>query len=123
MATKTFAVGTFTRDLTAAAANVATIGVGFRPKIVLFFANVPTKTAFSVGFSDGSNHYAVYDNWVGTADTYTTTSTQCIFMIHDAAGQSQGASILSLDPDGFTLAWSKSGSPTQTATIYYLAFS
>jgi len=107
-------IGSFTRDTAAASGDVAYTGVGFKPSVVIFIAGHSTTSA-SIGISDGTTHGSIYARTANGMETYA-------FSLSDAAGSNwQLAIIKSMDADGFTLTWTKGGSPSGTDTINYLA--
>lgn len=116
-------VGTITRDLTAVSGNVATTGVGFKPSLVFFFTNVSNNNRMSFGADAGSSSgMTIYDNLGNTDNTYdNSVSGGASILAMTSTGTRQFANINSLDADGFTLAWTKDGSPTGTLTIIYVA--
>ena len=108
----------FTRDLTAASANVSYTGVGFRPKAVIIVG--VDSGHLSVGASDGAaNHALIAED--GASNAWVLSTLFCA-AITQTVSDNQTASVLSMDPDGFTLAWTKNGAPTTTATFFALAF-
>ena len=111
-------VGNFTKDMTEATGTVAYTGVGFKPSAILFFACGPTDNAISIGADDGTNKGMV--SAYGTLN-FTVVTTDSIYLLNAAGTTLQNARISSFDSDGFTLSWTKVGSPTGTATIIYLA--
>lgn len=115
-ATARFKVATFSRDLTAASGNVGYTGVGFQPTQVIFLGVINTAKGMTIGFGNASDNESISQIHDGTM-TYDST---CL-RIYQASGAIQGAVIASLDSDGFTLTWTKSGSPTGTANFIYLA--
>ena len=115
-----FKVGTFTRDTSLASGTQAVTGVGFTPKAVIFFAAVDTTSRFSVGFDDGTNSYLITDREGIAAATWRVLSTFSIEMVTNGSDIYQGE-ITTLGTDGFTITWTKIGTPTGTATIFYLA--
>ncbi len=113
-------VGADSRDMTAASGNVSYTGVGFKPKAILLLSSIHgTAGAISWGFDDATTRLCKYDDAATTAGTYQGT-TFSIF-VQTAVGASQKATVNSFDSDGFTLAWTKTGSPTGTLSFYYLA--
>jgi hypothetical protein len=115
------AIITATRDLTLASGNVAYTGVGFQPTSCLTTGMVAAsltqyQTAF--GMADSARSVKAYALYAGT---FTTTVNFLLF--GDLGGSNlQGASIASYDSDGLTLTWTKTGSPTGTATFYIMCF-
>ena len=115
-------VGSFTRDLTLASGTQAITGVGFTSRAVVFFAVVPTVTGqTSWGFSDGTTHAVIEDQYVSVAGRNASIANLCISLLGPTASDRADASVSTMDTDGFTLSWTKTGSPTGTATILYLA--
>lgn len=114
-------VGSFTRDISLASGSQAITGVGFQPTAVLFLSNVTTTAQISVGVDDGTNVGAVIDNNGGSTDTYVSGTSNSISLRVDGSNRAEAA-IQSLDSDGFTLSWTKTGFPTGTATMIYLAW-
>ncbi len=114
---------TFTRNMTAAAGDVATTGAGFTPRQVMFFAAVNGNSAASWGFDDGTDSESTSQSHNG--DMSSDSSNSSIF-IHTSGtsptDSKQHAVIKTLDVDGFTLTWSKSSSPSGTATIIAICF-
>ena len=111
--------GSFTRDIAGANGNVAYTGAGFKPSAIIFIGAVSNTKYGSVGFTSSVSSgmlfsYAGTGNWgIGTGN--------CISFHSGSGGES--AALSSLDADGFTLTWAKTGDAlTGTATIIYLAF-
>jgi hypothetical protein len=114
-----YKVGSFTRDVSTATGSQAVTGVGFKPKAVLFFAVVGASAVSSWGFSDGSTGKNAYSNDNGTGGQFNVSSNAVLISV--SSGNSYNGVVSSFDADGFTVGWTKSGSPTGTATINYLA--
>jgi len=118
--TPKFKMGTFTRDQTAATADVAYTGVGFKPTHIIFFSSpgVTDNTYYSsYGFDDGTNHFCT----VNRTAVNSQVGNKSIFTGSGAVDQN--AYVKSFDADGFTLTWTKTGSPAAgTMNIYYMAF-
>jgi len=119
-ATVSVAIGTFTRDTTLASGTQAVTGVGFQPTAVLLLAIESSTREASWGFDNGTTAVSIYDN-AGGLDAYATNATQSIFL-EEASGTDYRGEITSLDTDGFTVTWTRTGAPTGTATVRYLAF-
>ena len=110
-----YKLDTFERDLSAAAGTQAVTGVGFEPSKVIFIAGI--NGAFSgVGMDDGTKR-----KLSGAGSMPVVAGTYSILLSDASFANSQQAYISSLDADGFTLTWSKIGSPTSTQTVLYLA--
>jgi hypothetical protein len=116
-------MGVFTRDTTLASGQQNISGVGFLPKVILFFVAEPNTPETSWGFSMGSGgneNFAVYNNHNISAESFQTSATECIYDVH-SAGNVYVGSIFSLSADGFAMDWTKVGTPSGTITIFYLA--
>lgn len=111
-------VGTFTRDLSAAGAptDVAYAGAGFKPSAVYFVYGLDSYTLGS-GFDNATVHYSMNHIYSGAV----LGSGSFSIFINTASNTVQTAIVKSFDTDGFTLTWTKTGSPTGTANIYYMA--
>lgn len=110
-----------TRDMTAASGNVSYTGVGFAPTSIIAFSGVTSTPGFAVSMADSSKtvHSLANDN---TAfDSRIGLNLFCLTYIQGGASY-QYATIVSYDADGFTLAWTKSGTPTGTISLMFLCF-
>lgn len=114
-------IGTFTRDISLATGTQAVTGVGFTPTMVILLAAVVGSSKQSLGFDDGTNHYTIHDNNPVSAGTYQKDALNSIKLVQDGSNYYTG-NISSLDADGFTVSWTKTGTLSGTADIYYLAF-
>ena len=113
-------IGSFTRDMTAATGSVSYTGVGFTPKAVIFLSALSSQSiTFSVGVdSGGAGVGTIFTR--GSASFITTPSFS--IQLETLAGTDfQSGSITTFGTDGFTIAWVKTGSPTVTAQIIYMA--
>lgn len=117
-----FKAGSITRDISTASGTQAVTGVGFKPKAVIFLQNATSAwNSGSVGFDDGSAPFAVANNNGASAGTWIASALNSIVAAPNAGITDAVAKITSLDADGFTLTWVKTGSPTGTTNIFYLA--
>jgi hypothetical protein len=114
-----FKVGTFTRDMTAVTGDVAYSGVGFSPLCVLFFSTETTLLCW--GADTVTNKYMMSQQAVGGA-YYLNTGSSIQILTSSAPLTGQGAFIKTMDADGFTLTWAKSGTPAAgTMSVFYVA--
>lgn len=110
-----FKLGSFTRDLTTASGSVNITDVGFQPSVVIFLSGLSSYSSY-VGMDDSINHFMT-----GTySASYFLYNTRSI-LIRLAVGDHQSAYISSMLSNGFTVNWTKTGSPTGTESVYYLA--
>jgi len=110
-----------TRNMEAASGDVAVTGVGFKPSVLICYALPDSLNAksFSVGFASGTTVRSFYDNNLTTAGTYTPVN-ELIHLMNSTA-EFQNAVVKTMDADGFTLTWTKTGTPDAgTAYIYFL---
>jgi len=106
------------RALTDAAGDVAYTGYGFKPTSLRIFACKLNSAEASWGFCDSAlNSKGLF---IGYDGLYTTTGTRIIYILTGSA-EYQQASVKSFDADGFTLTWTKSGSPTGDCYFVVLA--
>ena len=107
-----------TRDLTAAAGDVATTGLGFTPSRLDVVATISTTFISSTGFSDVSGHCAcVWTDYLGAQDG----GAYLVFMVTGAASAQQEVTAVVYNADGFTLTWAKNGSPTGVVNLKIMA--
>lgn len=104
-----FSIGTVT-------GNLAITGVGFQPKVVLFFwsgcdtnnaiVEMLSKRGTGIAISSSARHCAVThsEDGAGTGDTGQGTFTdRCIAFLNSAEGDDGYADFVSMDADGFTI--------------------
>ena len=113
-------VGTFTRDMTAASGPVTYTGLGFTPVGLVCFALDEGNASSSYGMTDGSTDrvFGIY----GTVPTYSDLGANLIYLTTNPGVTSQIAVWASWDASGFTLTWTKQGTPTGTARVNYVAY-
>jgi hypothetical protein len=100
-------VGTFIRLLSAGTAVVSYTGVGFRPSEINFTASVDTVNEHCTGFASQAGSRCINFDSAGAS----SNTSDCIKIVRLSAGNSQSATLVSMDPDGFTLAWTLTGAP------------
>ncbi|GAJ01903.1 unnamed protein product, partial [marine sediment metagenome] len=100
-----------TRVLTVASGDVAYTGYGFRPTALLIFAADTATGAASWGVASSDKTYGL------TRQLFDDNMSHGTFIVYLAisSGNSQSAILKSFDADGFTLTWSKTGTPSGTA--------
>lgn len=120
-AASSFKIGSFTRDISTASGTQDVTGVGFQPThVVLFMGVAADGVEQSTGFSDGTSHLSIFHNHGNTADTFTANGGSAITALESAGNLYEG-DLTTLGADGFTVTWTKTGTPTGTITVYYLA--
>jgi hypothetical protein len=116
-------VVSFTRDMTTASGTQSVTGIGFKPKAANFNSAVNGSNTISYGFDDGTTS----ESWIsviqGGLPTYYGESGNSIH--YDPNGgdaNTYRGKISSMDADGFTITWTKVGSPTGTIRVYGLIY-
>lgn len=115
-----YKIGTFTYDTSTASGTQAITGVGFKPSLLVLMAIINDTQQVSIGFDDGTNHYCLINEHNAAATLWFSSATLSIELIQSGSDFVTGA-VTTLGTDGFTITWTKTGSKTGTATIYYLA--
>jgi len=105
----------FTRLSDAASGDVAYTGVGFKPSYIIFIVNLPDSATGSIGFDNGTAHVCIANEHLSSANLWYSTQSYSIYQIFSTT-QLQAAVVKTCDADGFTLTWTKGGSPG-SATI------
>jgi hypothetical protein len=113
-------IGQFDHDVSVDSAQGVT-GIGFRPSSVIFLANVNTGGGnASIGFGNLTQDKCIMNVNEQTPDAWSRATVSAFVMLGAAAENS--FTVTSLDIDGFTVTWSKSGTPTGTARTMFMAF-
>lgn len=115
-------VGQFTINKATASGNVAYTGLGFKPKAVVFIAGRSDawNGQGSIGADDGTTAGCLARESAGTMLNLTIAS---IALYDDVVPNTAYAGkINSLDADGFTIAWTRTGATGGTLSCTYIAF-
>lgn len=118
-----FKVGTFTRDMTAGSGDVAYTGIGFTPKAIIFMAGKDTPSGITnfISIGDGTSRNVLASFNYSAAGVAQLETTLDLYLV-ESGTQIQSAVIKTMDADGFTLTWSKGGTPSAgTVKISYIA--
>lgn len=101
-----------------AGGDQVTTGLGFSPKLIIFFATdgLTTEHNFSWGFDDGTTHNVIYfyDDKTGNDQNLSAS-----ILIRQAAGQSLAGFVSAIGGDGFTITWTLVGA--RSVKVIYLA--
>ena len=116
-------VGTFTRSADAASGDQSITGLGGTPILIeMQMTDTDGSNGFlesSLGRSDCTNQFSTSNN-VGIA---IHTSSLIYFNHANGSTDTQVGSLSSCDSDGFTISWTKAGSPpSETLTMAYTAW-
>lgn len=109
----------FSRDTTAASGSQAITGVGFKPRAIICFSNEGSVTVreMSVGFCDSALGQACM---FGIGDNAGFSYSPNMIFEYQSTENTYVGAISSLDSDGFTVAWTKTGSPSGTLVSYVI---
>lgn len=109
----------FQRVLSAASGDVSYTGVGFQPTCLITLGGDSTLTALWHCFGFASSDKTMGSVLVlGSGVSYASSA--YVLALAVSNGVAQVATLKSFDEDGFTLTWTKQGSPTGTANIRVL---
>lgn len=112
---------TSTRANDGATGNVAYTGVGFKPRAVICLANVSSTRFMSFGFFTAAAGASIAD-LQSVAGGYFSGS-NVVLMDETTGSKSQSAALSSMDADGFTLAWTRTGATAAgTIELKFLCF-
>ena len=115
-----FKVVNFGRDISLVGEQIVS-SVGFRPRFVLFIATIPGVAGnMSIGFGDLTTHVSLSDYHNRVANAYDIVASEICF--YGATGIYARAVISAFSENGFTLTWTKSGTPTGNANINAVCF-
>lgn len=117
--TNLFKIKTTTFDLSTASGDVSYTGIGFVPSVILcLVADESGVNSFlSNGFAQNTTAYCNAQGYDGGGRWGVG-----LISLKIASGAYQDAIVKSLNADGFTLTWTKTGSPTGTARLIFLCF-
>lgn len=105
-----------TRDMTAASGDVSYTGCGFTPASVLVIWGIDDSlNGGGVGFAENSGAF----QGINISGTVQFKNNTFIYIIGTNEANSQEATMATYDSDGFTLTWTKNGSPTGTANLVF----
>jgi hypothetical protein len=111
---------TATRDLTAASGDVSYTGLDFTPTSIQCICSITGNFTFSMGFADSGKASSVI--FPTAAGVMNENSNRLIDVI-SGPGAEQYAVVKTFDANvGFTLTWTKGGSPTGTLNLKFLCF-
>lgn len=110
-----------TKDMTQATGNVAYTGFGFQPTSCLASAQVAASLVqYVTAFAMSDSSLASMSNFF--FNSILSQGTNFISMVDSTVANGQTATIASYDADGLTLAWTKTGTPTGTATLKIMCY-
>jgi hypothetical protein len=110
------------RDMTTASGTVAYTGVGFTPRAIKCFGAIQNADSLNWGVTTVAGSFQndmLYVSSEGAGDF--TRSGQNLIRNFTSVSDGQTAVLDSFDSDGFTLTWTKAGSPTGSLAVMMLA--
>ncbi|MBW2606148.1 MAG: hypothetical protein JRD05_00785 [Deltaproteobacteria bacterium] len=113
--------GSNTYDLTTASGTQAITGVGFKPSAILIQgAIISVADLFSTSYHQNGSTDGGIGQRVEAAGV--RMSVHAGVEIQTAAGSYQYGTVTAYGADGFTISWTKAGTPTGTLTYKYICF-
>lgn len=118
------AMKVFTRDMTAASGDVSYTGIGFIPTFITIVAGAEGSAAASWGAYDGTTQNCIRQIPVTDASglAHMEQAATIIHLKPSTAANQQTAIVKTFDADGFTLTWTKTGTPTGTANLMAICY-
>jgi hypothetical protein len=112
--------GSFTRDISLATGTQPITGVGFTPTRCSWSSG-GVGFALSTGYSDSAKtgRATIILDGAGTGGQSTGVSFS-IYYSNSAASNIYSGNVSTYDADGFTISWTKTGTPTGTLTISFM---
>jgi hypothetical protein len=107
------------RDTSLASGTQAITGFGFRPSSVLCIAGQGGSNEISIGVDDGTTDRCLFKD--ATLSTFNTSAT-ALELRENGGGTRYSGVITSYDVDGFTITWTRTGSPTGNLDLTFMAF-
>ncbi|MDH5570586.1 MAG: hypothetical protein OEY89_02405 [Gammaproteobacteria bacterium] len=114
-------VGAFTRDISTATGTQAITGVGFQPTALIVFAAGGGANLASWGMA-GSDLTEVCTNDYSGVSAGAFEFWNSLIRVDVSSGNVYIGALSTFDADGFTISWTKTGSPTGTIGLQYIAF-
>ena len=114
-----------TRDMTAATGDVNYTGVGFQPTAIMAIATTGTSGAApaipaALGFADSAGGEVAINTAVTAS--FCIEGSYLLLLYTTNTSTFQHVVLKNFGVDGFTLTWTKGGSPTGTANLAFLCF-
>lgn len=112
--------GTFSRAASADTADISYSGLGGTPKFVFFLSAISGQQQACIGIDKSDERVGLYNSDMAVNESWTRSANVSIVAHFGASGYQTGK-IKTLDVDGFTITWTKSGTPTGMIDVTYLA--
>lgn len=113
--------GSFTHDISTASGNQSISGIGFKPRCLVDInctGGASNAQASWAGSDDGVTAQCIE---VATSGYVPQVGMSMICRTAVSGGNFSRGLVTSFDANGFTIAWTKVGTPTGTATVRFLA--
>ena len=108
-------------DISTASGEQVVTGAGFAPSSVIAYQTISNTAKWSIGMGtkSDSDYQCSVSNYLDST-TGVTDEAHIVSVYTSNSPDRVQASISSWDADGITLSWTKTGTPTGTATINYM---
>lgn len=116
-----FVIGTFSRDTTLASGTQSVTGVGFRPYFLYFLGAEGGTREVTWGFENGTTRQGIAAEGGAAGTTFAPQAGRSA-RFDEGGSNIYDITSATMDIDGFTVTWDKTGSPTGTVTVQYMAF-
>lgn len=113
-----FKVGSFSRDMSVGSGTQAITGIGFAPKAVIFLGVKAGTVVASWGVNDGTNAAAFFK--IANTANYSYTFSSIFASVTTGVDEYSGL-ITTLGADGYTITWTRTGTPTGDLQVLFLA--
>ena len=115
--------GASSRDMATASGTQVITGVGFKPRAIMFNSaedDVAGVASWGWYASDGINNVCLRESYLTVAGAYVVNPGGCIHVQKNAGNSDQyAASVTTVGDDGFTLTWTRTGTPTGTLKFIF----
>ncbi len=114
-----FKVSNISYDVSTATGTQVVTGIGFKPSAIIMVSGIEPTGAVSWGFADSTQERGILGNSGGVIGQVEGANALAGLIV--SSGNQATAVISTFDSDGFTLSWTKTGTPTGTAFISFIA--
>lgn len=115
-------VGSISKDTADVTADQSFTGFGFKPSSLIAFTCGSSVNVFCVGMAGPSvSGYSITDYGAEIANRYNNDSVNFVYVEQGGSKTYQGK-IKTWDADGITITWTRTGAPTGSIVVYYIAF-
>lgn len=115
-------IGSFTRNLVTASGTQTITGIPFQPSLLILIGGINATSTVSIGVDKGAGVCFSCSKASNSTHDWALSGTFSQQPVVTTSANTQNGRVQSWTADGFVYVWTKTGAPTGTATIRYLAF-